>query len=334
MRGLVTVFGGSGFIGSQTVRALAKQGWRIRVAVRRPWQAYRQRLLGDVGQIEIVQANVRIAETVERALEGAEAVALAVGTPFESGRQTFHAVRAEGARTVAEAAARLGIGNFAFVSGIGATADSPSRAARAAAEAEAAIRRFIPAATILRPSVVFGPEDRFFNQLAAMAVASPVMPVFSPQTRLQPVFVADVARAVAAALGDRANDGKTFELGGPSIYTTRELIELTLAVIGRPRPILPLGGPIAGLIGAGGDLLAFLHGPLPMLLKPPITSDQIALLQRDNVVAPGALGLAELGVTAAAPEPIIPTYLYRYRKGGQYADLMAPPEIIRTAPGA
>ncbi|HVN01671.1 MAG TPA: complex I NDUFA9 subunit family protein [Caulobacteraceae bacterium] len=331
MRGLVTVFGGSGFIGSQTVRALAKQGWRIRVAVRRPWQAYRQRLLGDVGQIEIVQANVRFAETVERALDGAEAAVLAVGTPFEYGAQSFQAVRAEGSRTVAEAAAGRGIANFAFVSGIGADARSASRAGRAVAEAETAVRQAIPTATILRPSVVFGPEDRFFNQLAAMAVASPVMPVFSQATRLQPVFVADVARAVAAALHDPATDGRTYELGGPGVYTMRELVEITLAEIARPRPILPLPDGLAALIGLGGDVLAFLHGPLPMLLKPPITTDQIAMLKADNVVSPGAAGLADLGVTPQALEPIIPTYLYTYRPGGQYADL-APPEPIRGTP--
>ena len=329
MRGLVTVFGGSGFIGSQTVRALAKQGWRIRVAVRRPWQAYRQRLLGDVGQIEIVQANVRVAETVERALQGAEAAVCAVGTPFERGKQSFEAVRAEGPTTIAEAARRHGIGQLVFISGIGAADDSPSKAVRATARAEAAVREAIPSAVILRPSVVFGPEDTFFNKMAAMAVVSPVMPVFCPQTHVQPVFVADVARAVAAALADPASFGQTYELGGPSTYTLRELTELTLAEIGRPRPIIDLPPGIGSLIGLSGDVLAFLHGPLPMLLKPPITSDQIAILSTDSVVSDGALGLADLGVAPAALEPIIPTYLYRYRKGGQYADL-APPEALRA----
>jgi len=329
MRGLVTVFGGSGFIGSQTVRALAKQGWRIRVAVRRPWQAYRLRLLGDVGQIEIVQANVRSAETVERALDGAEAVVYAVGTPFESGRQSFESLRATGPKAAAEGAARRGIEPFVFVSGIGAVADAGSKAARATAEGEAAVRAAIPGAVILRPSVVFGPEDAFFNKLAAMAVISPVMPVFGAATRIQPVFVADVARAVAAALADPAAAGRTFELGGPSIYTMRELTEITLAEIGRPRPLLPLGWDAAGLIGLAGDAIAFLRGPLPMLPEPPITTDQLALMRPDNVVSDGAPGLADLGVAAAALEPIIPTYLYRYRKGGQYADL-APPEALRA----
>jgi uncharacterized protein YbjT (DUF2867 family) len=329
MLGLVTVFGGSGFIGSQTVRALAKQGWRIRVAVRRPWQAYRQRLLGDVGQIEIVQANVRVAETVERALEGAEAVVYAVGAAFESGRQSFSVVHAEGPKLAATAAARLGVDRFVFVSGIGADPASASKAGRAKAEGEAAVRAAIPGAVILRPSMVFGPDDNFFNRMAQLAVASPVMPLLGAATRVQPVFVADVARAAAAALADPAAPGRTFDLGGPSIYTLRELTQLTLAEIGRPRPLLALPGSAAGVLGLAGDALAFLRGPLPMLPVPPITTDQLALLKTDNVVRDGAPGLAELGVTATALEPIIPTYLYRYRKGGQYADL-APPEALRA----
>jgi len=329
MRGLVTVFGGSGFIGSQTVRALAKQGWRIRVAVRRPWQAYRLRLLGDVGQIEIVQTNVRVAETVEPALEGAEAVVYAVGAAFESGKQSFSVVHAEGPKLAAEAAARLGVSQFVFISGIGADAGSLSKAGRAKAEGEAAVRAAIPSAVILRPSMVFGPDDNFFNKIAQMAVMAPVMPVLGAATRVQPVFVADVARAVSAALADPAAAGRTFELGGPSIYTMREVTELTLAVIERSRPLLALTWGAAGMLAMGGDVLAFLRGPLPMLPPPPITSDQLALLKIDNVVADGASGLADLGVTPVAAEPIIPTYLYRYRKGGQYADL-APPEALRA----
>ncbi|HEY2706947.1 MAG TPA: complex I NDUFA9 subunit family protein [Caulobacteraceae bacterium] len=327
MRGLVTVFGGSGFIGSQTVRALAKQGWRIRVAVRRPWQAYRQRMLGDVGQIEIVQANVRVPETVQRALEGAEAVVYAVGAAFESGHQTFAALNAEGPKTVAEAAAQLGVGRFVLVSGLGVETNPSIKAARAR-EGEAAVRAAISGATILRPSVVFGPDDQFFNKLAAMAVMSPVMPVICAASRVQPVFVADVARAAAAVLQDPATEGQIFELGGPSIYTLREIAELTLAQIGRPRTLVDLPDGFAGLIGIGGDVLGFLRGPLPMLPPPPVTSDQVALMKTDNVVAAGALGLADLGVTPASLEPIIPTYLYRYRKGGQFADL-SPPELIR-----
>jgi NADH dehydrogenase len=329
MRGLVTVFGGSGFIGSQTVRALARQGWRIRVAVRRPWQAYRLRLLGDVGQIEIVQANVRVAGTVERALEGAEAVVYVVGAAFESGRQLFSVVHAEGPKFVAEAAARLGIERFVFISGIGADPASASKAGRAKAAGEASVRAAVPGAVILRPSMVFGAEDHFFNKIAQMALAAPIMPVLGASTRVQPVFVADVARAVAAALADPAAAGRTFELGGPSVYTMREITELTLAEIGRPRMLLPLPWNVAALLGLAGDLLGALRGPLPMLPVPPITTDQLALLKADNVVSENAPGLADLGVAPLALEPIIPTYLYRYRKGGQYADL-APPEPLKA----
>jgi NADH dehydrogenase len=330
MRGLVTVFGGSGFVGGQIVRALAKQGWRIRVAVRRPWQAYRLRLLGDVGQIEIVQANVRVAETVERALDGAEAVVYAAGAAFESGRQTFDALNADGPKTVAEAAAARGVAQFVFISGIGADAGAASKAARAKAAGEAAVRAAIPGAVILRPSVVFGPEDQFFNRLAGMAVMAPAMPLFGGgTTRIQPVFVADVARAAAAALSPAAA-GKTYELGGPSVYTLKELIELVLKEIGRSRPLIPLPWGLVGLIGAVGDLGAALKAALPLLAAPPLTSDQAALLKVDNVASPDLPGLAELGVKAQALEPILPTYLYRYRKGGQYADLEPPPEPSRA----
>jgi NADH dehydrogenase len=204
------------------------------------------------------------------------------------------------------------------------------KAAKAKA-GEDAVRLAIPSATILRPSVVFGPEDQFFNKIAAMAVATPVMPLIRGAARLQPVFVADVARAAAAALHDPETAGATYELGGPSVYTLRQLTELTLAEIGRPRPLLDIPDGIAGLLGLAGDALAALRGPLPMLPAPPITRDQIALLETDNVVAPGALDFADLGIAPMALEPIIPTYLYRYRKGGQYADLVEP-EALRAAP--
>ena len=326
MRGLVTVFGGSGFIGSQVVRALARQGWRVRAAARRPWQAYKLRVLGDVGQIEIVQANVRTPETVEQALEGAEAVVYTVGAAFQSGRQTFAALRAQGPAIVAETAARLGVTRLALISGLGASVDSPSKLARATAEGEAAMRAAFPGATILRPSVVFGPGDALFDKIARMATMMPVIaPVFHGKTRFQPVFVADVARAVAAALADPAAAGRTYELGGPSVYTMRELTELTLAEIGRPRTLLEIPGPLAFLIGLGGDWIALWHAILPLVMPPPITSDQLALLSVDNVVTPGAAGLTELGIEPTALEPIIPTYLYPYREGGQYADLNPPP---------
>ncbi len=331
MRGLVTVFGGSGFVGTHIVRALARQGWRLRVAVRRPWQAYRLRMLGDVGQIEVAQANVRAAETVERALEGAEAAVYAVGVLFQSGRQRFEALHVEGPQIAAEAAARLGAERFTLISAIGADADSPALYARTKAAGEAAVRAAFPAATILRPSIVFGPEDHFFNRFAGLATLSPALPLIGGgATRMQPVFVGDVAQAVARALIDPAAASRSFELGGPSVRSFRELMQLMLAEIGRPRLLLAVPWTAAEAIGFGGDLLAALRATFPMLPEPQLTSDQVRMLRVDNVVAPGAAGLPDLGVTPTPLEAILPTYLYPYRKGGQYADLN-PPEAAAGA---
>ena len=329
MQGLVTVFGGSGFIGAQVTRALAKQGYRVRVAVRRPGLGYRLPLMGDVGQIELVQANLRNPASIGRALDGAEGCINLVGVLYETGRQGFADLHAKGAEAIASACAERGIQRMVQVSAIGADAQSASKYARTKAEGEAAVRAAMPGAVILRPSMVFGPEDHFFNKIAQMAVLAPVMPVLGAETRVQPVLVADVARAAATVLADPAAAGRTFELGGPSTYTMQDITQITLDVIGRPRPLLPLSGGAADALGMGGDVLAWLRGPLPMLPPPPITTDQLALLKTDNVVADGAAGLADLGIAPAALEPIIPTYLYRYRKGGQYADL-APPEALRA----
>jgi NADH dehydrogenase len=316
MTDLVTVFGGSGFVGSQIVRALARRGYRIRVAVRRPGRAYAARMLGDVGQIEVVQANVRDAPSVERALENADACVNAVAVLYEVRAQTFEAIHVDGARKIAEAAAARGIRRLVQISAIGADPAGASAYARTKAEGEAAMREVIPTAVVLRPSVVFGAEDAFFNRFAAMATVSPVLPLIGGgHTRFQPVFVADVAAAVAAALGDPAALGRTFELGGPAVYSFAALMRLTLAEIGRERALVDLPFGAATLLGKVGDLLARTG-----LFAPPITVDQVEMLRRDNVVASGAPGLANLGVAPSAVEPIIPTYLYRYRKGGQYAD--------------
>jgi len=319
MQGLVTVFGGSGFVGSQIVRQLAKRGHRVRVAVRRPGHAYRLRLLGDVGQIEIVQANIRDDESVARALHGAEATVLSVGVLWQHGRQTFEAIQAEGAERVAKAAAVAGIVRFVHVSAIGADAASPSAYARTKAAGEAAVRQALPEAVIVRPSVVFGPEDDFFNRFAAMAARGPVLPLIGGgKTRLQPVFVADVAAAVAAALEDPAAAGLTFELGGPAVYSFEDLMKLVLQVTGRKRALVTVPAGLANVLGRVGDAIASLG-----LVAPPITSDQVKLLETDNVTSSGARGLAELGVAPTAVEAIIPTYLYRFRKGGQYAEALA-----------
>jgi NADH dehydrogenase len=315
MKGLVTVFGGSGFVGSQVVRALARRGSRVRVAVRQPGRGYRLRMLGDVGQIEVVQANIRDSASIARALDGAEACVNAVAVLYETGRQTFQALHVAGARAVAEAARAGGVERYVQISAIGASEGSPSAYARTKAAGEAATREAIASAVILRPSVVFGPDDAFFNRFAAMATISPALPLIGGgHTRFQPVYVGDVAAAVTQAIWDPATAGKTYELGGPGIYTFKALMTLLLAEIGRRRLLIPIPFPIAGVLGRMGDLLA--RTPV----APPITSDQVALLQADNVATPGAPGLADLGVTPTALEPIIPTYLYRYQRGGQYAD--------------
>ncbi|HEV7159421.1 MAG TPA: complex I NDUFA9 subunit family protein [Caulobacteraceae bacterium] len=314
MQGLTTVFGGSGFIGGQIVRALARRGHRLRVAVRRPGRAYRLPMMGDVGQIEIVQANLRDEASVARALEGAEACVNCVGILYQSGHQGFESLHVEGAGRVARVAARSGAGAMVQLSALGADAASPALYGRTKAAGEAAVRAAFPGAVILRPSVVFGPGDGFFNRFAQMAMVGPALPLIGGgATRFQPVFVGDVAAAAARALEDPAMAGKTFELGGPGVYSFTELMRLMLAVIGRKRALIRLSFGAARMIGKLGDVAARLG------LPPPLTSDQVELLRADNVVCGTLPGLAELGVTASPVEAIIPTYLWRYRKGGQYA---------------
>jgi NADH dehydrogenase len=319
MMGLVTVFGGSGFVGSQIVRALARNGSRVRVAVRNPGRGYRLRMLGDVGQIEVVQANLRDEDSIARALDGAEACVNAVAVLFESGRQTYQALHVDGAARVARLALAAGARRFVQISAIGADAAAAAGYARTKAAGEAVVREVFPDAVILRPSVVFGPDDQFFNRFAEMATLAPALPLIGGgETRMQPVFVGDVAQACAEATLSADSAGRTFELGGPEVFTFRQLMELLLTVVQRRRLLIPVPWPAAALLGRAGDLAARVG------VTPPITSDQVAMLKVDNVVAAGASGLADLGVRASAVESIIPSYLYRYRRGGQYADQTRP----------
>lgn len=316
MQGLVTVFGGSGFVGSQVVRALAKKGLRVRVAVRNTGRGYKLRMLGDVGQIEVVQANVRNEASIARALDGAVGVVNAVGATWQAGRQTFEAVHVEGAGAIARAAAARGIATFVHLSGLGVDEGSASPYSAARARGEAAVRAALPGAVMIRPSVIFGPDDLFFNRLAQMVSYAPVMPLIGGgASKLQPVYVADVAAAVAAAVADPARAGQTFELGGPGVYSFRELVELVMKETGKHRPLLPMPHGVAMLLGRLGEI----QGTI-VPITPLVTRDQVLLLGEDNVVTPGAPGLAELGITPTALEPILPTYLYRYRKGGQFAE--------------
>lgn len=314
MQNLVTVFGGSGFVGTQAVRYLAKAGWRIRVAVRNPNLAYKMRLLGDVGQIDVVQANLRDRASIERALDGATASLNLVGVLRETGRQGFQAVHVMGARNVAQAARAMSVTRVVQMSAIGADPDAPSKYGRTKAEGEAAVREIFPDAAVVRPSIVFGNGDGFFNRFAAMAQFSPVLPLIGGgHTRFQPVFVGDVGRALARIVGDEAAAGQTYELGGPGVFTFRELMEKMLAETGQRRLLLPVPWPVARALGALADLGAG-------LIPPPVTADQVESLTVDNVASGQYPGLAELGIVPTSLEAILPTYLYRYRKGGQYAD--------------
>ena len=315
MQDLITVFGGSGFLGSQIVRGLARQGCRVRVAVRQPHLAHTMRMLGDVGQIEVVQANVRNEASVRRALSGAQGAINLVGLLYETGRQKFQSVHVMGARNIAAAAKDVGVSRFVQMSALGADQDSNSKYARSKAMGEVAVREVFPGAVIIRPSIIFGAGDGFFNKFAEMAVVSPALPLIGGgHTRFAPVFVGDVAQAVAQTVTNPAMAGQTFELGGPAEFTFRQILELILKETGRRRLLVPIPFPVASLIGKVGEFAAL------TALAPPLTSDQVELLKSDNVVTGQFPGLSDLGIVATSVEVILPTYLYRFRKGGQYAD--------------
>lgn len=317
---LAVVFGGSGFIGRNVVRELAQRGWRVRVAVRRPHLAQFLRPMGAVGQIQLAQANIRHPGSIAEAIKGADAVINLVGILFESGAQQFDAVQAAGAASVAALAAEAGVDVMVHVSAIGADEESDSVYARTKGEAEAAVRGSIPSATILRPSIVFGPEDDFFNKFATMSTFSPALPLIGGgQTKFQPIYVDDVADAVCEALIRPEARGETYELGGPRVYSFKELLEMMLAETGRKRILAPLPFPVASLIGAVGQIA----GALPFV-EPPLTADQVKLLKRDNVVGGGGVKtLADLGIAPQTVESVLPSYMVRYRKYGQFAEKSA-----------
>ncbi|WP_395645142.1 complex I NDUFA9 subunit family protein [Terricaulis sp.] len=318
---LVVVFGGSGFIGKQVVRALAKRGKRVRVAMRRPHLGHELRVMGDVGQIQLVQANVRFPESVAAALEGATAVVNLVAVMHENGRQTFNALHVEAARTVAEEAAKKGVTRYLHMSALGA-GPRGARYAKTKFAGEQAVREAVRDAVIMRPSVVFGPGDDFFNRFAAMAQfasATPLgmMPLIGGgKTKLQPVFVGDVADAICAALDREDAQGRTFELGGPRIYTWKEILSYTMEEADREVPFLYLPFVIAQ---PAGLIANWIFKLLPW--DPPLTGDQVTMLTRDNVVGSeaGVGTLADLGVTSLeSVEAIVPSYLWRFRPYGQF----------------
>jgi uncharacterized protein YbjT (DUF2867 family) len=310
---LVTVFGGSGFLGRSVVRALAKRDYRIRVAVRRPELAGYLQPLGRVGQIHAVQANLRYPSSVEGAMRDSHVAINLVGILAESGAQTFDAVQASGAGAVAKAAAAAGA-RMVHVSAIGADENSPARYARAKAAGEKAVFSAIASATIMRPSIVFGPEDQFTNRFAALGRISPALPLIGGGlTKLQPVYVGDVATAVADAVDGKLKPGAIYELGGPEVLTMREIMEIILSIIERKRRLVSLPFPLAKLQSM---FLQFAPGAMKL------TPDQVELLRTDNVVSDAAktagLTLEGLGITPDSLEAIAPQYLWRFRAAGQF----------------
>jgi NADH dehydrogenase len=313
-RALITIYGGSGFIGRNVVRALAKTGARMRVAVRRPELAGHLQPLGGVGQINPVQANVRFPDSLLAAAEGADAVVNLVGILFPSGKQTFEAVQDEGARHVAEAARTAGVRTLVHVSAIGADREAASAYARSKAEGEAAVREVFPDAAILRPSIVFGPEDDFFNRFAAFARIAPFLPLIGGgNTRFQPAFAGDVAKALVAALTGAIKPGAPYELGGPEVLTMREVMERVLTYTMRKRPLVSVPFWLAKLQAA----------VLQLLPKPLLTIDQVRLLEADNVVSEAARHarhtLEGLGIEPVAVAAVVPAYLEQFRPRGQFS---------------
>ncbi|MGB0577537.1 MAG: complex I NDUFA9 subunit family protein [Alphaproteobacteria bacterium] len=307
---VVTVLGGAGFVGLYVVRALAQQGAQVRVACRRPDEAMRCKPMGDVGQIVPIAANIRNAESVATAVAGADAVVNLVGVLYKRGPQTFDSLHIDGARTVAAAAKAAGVKRLIHLSAIGADVDSESDYARSKALGEEAVKVVFDGATILRPSIVFGPEDDFFNRFAALARLSPVLPVIGPNTRFQPVYVADVAKAVTACLADDATVGGGYELGGPDVHTFQELMEMMLAEIGRDRFLVP-----APFWAASAKAFFLEHLRVPFFLpKPMLTRDQVRLLKHDNVVSEDARGFDALGIVPTSLNAVLPSYLHRYRR--------------------
>jgi uncharacterized protein YbjT (DUF2867 family) len=315
MSKLVTIYGGSGFVGRYIARRMAKSGWRVRVAVRRPNEAMFVKPYGAVGQVEPVFCNIRDDASVSSVMQGADAVVNCVGILAPSGKNKFDAVQHEGAERIARLAAAAGIDKMVQISAIGADANSSSDYARTKALGEEGVLQHMPNAIILRPSIVFGNEDEFFNRFAAMSRMGPILPVVGAGTKFQPVYVDDVAIAAEMAVTGKAPAG-IYELGGPQVASFRELMTLMLGVIRRRKLVLNIPFFAANLMGLGFDMLQTLS--LGLIPNKMITRDQVKNLRNDNVVAIDAKGFADLGIKPTAMEAILPDYLWRFRSSGQY----------------
>lgn len=328
MSKLVTIFGGSGFVGRYVARRMAKQGWRVRVAVRRPNEALFVKPYGAVGQVEPVLCNIRDDASVRAALRGADAAVNCVGTFARGGKNNLNAVQAEGAGRIARLAAEAGVAQLVHISAIGADAGGDSDYARTKGEGEAAVLAAFPGAVILRPSAIFGPGDGFFNKFGSLAQMMPVLPITHGDSKLQPVYVDDVAEAAVKGATGAAAPG-IYELGGPQVMTLRQAIAAMLPVIQRRRLILNLPPFLMRIPALVFDMAETLTARL--FRNGLITRDQITMLGHDNVVAPGAKGLADLGITPAALEPVLPEYLWPYRPSGQYAAIKDSAKKLKKA---
>ncbi len=316
MSKLVTIFGGSGFVGRYIARRMAKEGWRVRVAVRRPNEALFVKPYGVPGQVEPLACNIRDDASVRAMIRGADAVVNCVGILNGVGKNTFDAVQAEGAGRIARIAAEEGVATFVHISAIGADADSDSAYSRTKAEGEAAVLAAFPNAVILRPSIIFGTEDGFFNRFAGMARLGPILPVVGADTKFQPVYVDDVAQAAVKGVLGQAAPG-IYELGGPEVDTFRGLMGRMLKVIHRRRAVIGIPFFLARIMAFVFDMVQAVT--LGLIENKMLTRDQVRNLARDNVVAPGARGLSDLGITPTAMEAVLPEYLWRYRPAGQFA---------------
>ncbi len=314
MSKLVTIYGGSGFVGRYITRRMASAGWRVRVAVRRPNEAMHVKPYGVPGQVEPVFCNIRDDASVRAVMLGADAVVNCVGTFDRKGRNNFQAVQNEGAIRIARIAAEQGVERLVHLSAIGADANAASAYARSKAEGEVGILKHFPNAVILRPSVIFGPEDQFFNRFAGMSRLGPILPVVGGDARFQPVYVDDVAQAAAMGVEGQAAPG-IYELGGPAVATFRELMQMMLRVIRRRRLVVNIPFGIAAFMGWAMDLIQTISLGL---IPPQITADQVRSLRVDNVVSDEARGFADLGIEPTAVEAVLPDYLWRFRPAGQY----------------
>jgi len=325
---LVTIFGGSGFVGRYIARRMAKEGWRVRVAVRRPNEALFVRPYGTPGQVEPVACNIREDASVRAVMQGADAVVNCVGILNRSGKNTFDAVQAEGPGRIARIAAAEGVSTLVHVSAIGASAASDSNYSRTKGEGEAAVLAAFPSAVILRPSIIFGTEDGFFNRFASMSRMGPILPVVGANTRFQPVFVDDVAQAAVKGVLGQAAPG-VYELGGPEVDTFRGLMGRMLGVIKRRRAVVNVPFWVANIMGLAFDALQAVT--LGLIENKMITRDQVRNLRRDNVVSPGARGLADLGIEPSSMEAVLPDYLWRFRPSGQFASIKESAKNLRKA---